>query len=89
MSEESKRRLREGLARLRAELENLEADEATRQRLDDLARRVERQLAEGGEESHHGLLEELEAELLRFEVEHPRLTAILNDIMVALANMGI
>ncbi|BCX89272.1 hypothetical protein MIN45_P1644 [Methylomarinovum tepidoasis] len=89
MSEESKRRLSEGLARLRAELENLEADEATRQRLEDLALRVERQLAEGGEESHHGLLAELEEELLRFEVEHPRLTAILNDIMVALANMGI
>ncbi|BCX82453.1 hypothetical protein MIT9_P2039 [Methylomarinovum caldicuralii] len=89
MSEESKRRLSEGLARLQAELENLEADEATRQRLGDLARRVERQLEAGGEESHDSLLKELEAELLRFEVEHPRLTAILNDIMVALANMGI
>lgn len=89
MSEESKRRLHEGLTRLREELAKLETDEATRRRLEDLAGRVERQLAEEGGESHHALLQELEDEILRFEVEHPRLTAIINDIMVALANMGI
>ncbi len=89
MTEESKRRLSEGLERLRAELKTLETDEATRQRLEDLARRVEQQLQEGEQGEHHGLLRELEDEILHFEVAHPRLTAIINDIMVALSQMGI
>ncbi len=89
MAEESKRKLSEGLERLRAELKNLDADDATRQRLEDLARRVERQLQEGGAEAHHSLVKELEDEILHFEVAHPRLTAIINDIMVALSQMGI
>ncbi len=90
MTGESKRKLSEGLDRLRAELKNLKADDETRQRLEDLARRVERQLQqEGGAEEHHSLVQELEDEILRFEVAHPRLTAIINDIMVALSQMGI
>ncbi len=89
MTEESKRKLNEGLERLRAELKTLETDDATRQRLEDLARRVERQLQEGGAEAHPSLVKELEDEILRFEVAHPRLTAIINDIMVALSQMGI
>ncbi len=89
MAEESKRKLSEGLERLRAELKNLDADDATRQRLENLARRVERQLQEGGAEAPHSLVKELEDEILHFEVAHPRLTAIINDIMVALSQMGI
>lgn len=89
MTEESKRKLSEGLERLRAELKTLETDEATRRRLEDLARRVEQQLQEGQAEEHHGLVKELEDEILHFEVAHPRLTAIINDIMVALSQMGI
>ncbi len=89
MAEESKRKLSEGLDRLRAELKTLETDAATRQRLEDLARRVERQLQEGRTEEHPSLVKELEDEILRFEVAHPRLTAIINDIMVALSQMGI
>ncbi len=86
--EESKRKLDEGLRRLRSELEG--ADETTRKRMEALVERVERCLAEGdGKEPQHGLLQELEEEIMQFEVEHPRLTAIINDIMVALSSMGI
>lgn len=86
--EESKRKLDEGLRRLRSELEG--ADETTRKRMEALVERVERRLAEGdGKKAQHGLLQELEEEILHFEVEHPRLTAIINEIMVALSSMGI
>ncbi|XSG85940.1 MAG: DUF4404 family protein [Methylohalobius sp. ZOD2] len=86
--EESKKKLEEGLSRLRSELEN--ADGATRERLEPLVKRMERQLAASeGEAPPHGLLQELEDEIMHFEVEYPRLTAIINDIMVALSNMGI
>ncbi|NIT59402.1 MAG: DUF4404 family protein, partial [Aliifodinibius sp.] len=33
--------------------------------------------------------DELKEAINRFETEHPRTTAILNDIMVTLSNMGI
>lgn len=86
--EENKRKLDDSLKRLRSELES--ADESTRKRIEALVERVERQLAGGeGKQSRHSLLQELEEEIMHFEVEHPRLTAIVNDIMVALSNMGI
>ncbi|GAB6067568.1 hypothetical protein JCM13664_08860 [Methylothermus subterraneus] len=80
--------LKDGIKRLRAELEHV--DEPTRKRLEALLERVEQQLSESEEKpGRHGLLEELEKEIMHFEVEHPRLTAIVNDIMLALSNMGI
>ena len=36
-----------------------------------------------------GLRERLESQIREFEVEHPRLTGILNDVMVSLGNLGI
>jgi hypothetical protein len=35
------------------------------------------------------LSERVDAHIREFEVEHPRLTAILNDVMVSLGNLGI
>lgn len=87
MTEESKRKLDEDLKRLRSELEN--ADEATRKRMEALVEKVEQRLAEGEGKAAQGLLQELEEEIMQFEIEHPRLTAILNDLMVTLSNMGI
>ncbi len=89
MSEREK--LREGLEALRAEIKNLKGtDDAGKQRLEELAERVEKQLAETGEKNEHqNLIKELEEEIMRFEVAHPRLTAIINDLMVTLSNMGI
>ncbi len=87
---ENENKLSQGLERLREELKSEKIDDATRQRLESLASRVENQLKkQRDEETHHNLLQELEEEIMRFEVAHPRLTAIFNDIMVALGNMGI
>ena len=36
-----------------------------------------------------GLRERLETQIREFEVEHPRLTGILNDVMTSLGNLGI
>ncbi len=87
MTEESKRKLDEDLKRLRSELEN--ADETTRKRMEALVEKVEQRLAEGEGKAAQGLLQELEEEIMQFEIKHPRLTAILNDLMVTLSNMGI
>lgn len=80
----------EDLARLRSEVERLAAgDHAVRRELDGIIGDIERQLAEPDADAHHGLLRQLRDAISRFETEHPRATAILNDIMVTLSNMGI
>jgi hypothetical protein len=38
---------------------------------------------------HQSLLQDLRQSISQFEVSHPRTTAILNQIMVTLGNMGI
>ncbi|MGH8544177.1 MAG: DUF4404 family protein, partial [Gammaproteobacteria bacterium] len=38
---------------------------------------------------HEDLVANVQGAIRHFEVEHPRATAILNDIMVALSNIGI
>ncbi|MCX8048391.1 MAG: DUF4404 family protein [Methylohalobius sp.] len=85
--EESKRQLDDSLKRLRSELESV--DEATRKRLEAWVERIEQRITEGKAAEDRGLLQEWEEEVMHFEVEHPRLVAIVNDIMLALSSMGI
>ncbi|MGH8521008.1 MAG: DUF4404 family protein [Gammaproteobacteria bacterium] len=43
----------------------------------------------GDQTRHEDLIANVQGAIRHFEVEHPRATAILNDIMVALTNIGI
>ena len=87
----SDEKLRQSLEELRSELERLEAEEAqVRERLDALIAGVETRLEKPGDTSHHqSLVQEVRQSISQFEVSHPRATAILNEIMVTLGNMGI
>jgi hypothetical protein len=84
-------KLRSDLERLRAELSGLARDDtAVRDKLDALINDIERRIHEPDDASaHHGLIAGLRDAIRHFEAEHPRATAILNDIMVTLSNMGI
>lgn len=74
------------LTRLREELATLESTSAQAQpRLRALIDDIERQIAAQSE----GVTGDLKRRVEAFEVEHPRVTAILNDVMVTLSNMGI
>ena len=74
------------LTRLREELASLESTSAQAQpRLRELIDDIERQIAVQSE----GVTGDLKRRVETFEVEHPRVTAILNDVMVTLSNMGI
>lgn len=74
------------LTRLREELATLESTSAQAQpRLRELIDDIERQIAAHSE----GVTGDLKRRVEAFEVEHPRVTAILNDVMVTLSNMGI
>ena len=83
----SREHLHELLARLRGELAQLESSDS-RPRLETLVTDLERELA-AEEAEGTGLTQELKRRVENFEVEHPRVTAILNDVMVTLSNLGI
>lgn len=81
----------QALAELRSQIDQLAAsDSAARIRLESLISDIEDNvhLLESGEHQVH-LIGDLREAISEFEVEHPRLTGILNDIMVALSNLGI
>lgn len=74
------------IAELRRELAALDAgDSAARARIEQLMAQIEGQLHEAPES-----LQQSFADTIReFEVEHPRLTAALERVMLALSSMGI
>jgi chromosome segregation ATPase len=82
--------LDESLNNLRSEIEALDShDEEARQRLERLLHDIEK----ARENPKHGVDETLGAQLrtsiLNFEVSHPRLAAVMNDVMEKLGTMGI
>ena len=82
--------LRQSLTELRAELDRLEAEEAeVRERLNALIASVETHVDTPGDTAHHEfLVQDLRRSVLELEVSHPRATAILNQIMATLGNIG-
>ena len=46
-------------------------------------------IEDSSEEADEGLIESVEEQVSEFEASHPKLTIILNRIMVALSNIGI
>ena len=83
--------LRKPLERLRAEIKKLgEEDEAIKRRMKRLVADLERKLESSEDpEPEPQLIDSLRRNVERFEVEHPRLTGVLNHIMVQLSNIGI
>jgi len=86
----SEDKLRQELEHLRSELAKLaEDDTAGRERLNKVIEQLEKRLSENEENDDDTLFEQLQESISHFEAEHPRATAVLNDIMVTLSNMGI
>ena len=81
--------LRDDLQKLRNEINHVAAEDIeSREKLNQLISELEAKL-ENPEEEDDNLIENLKDAIAHFETEHPRATAILNDIMVTLSNMGI
>lgn len=81
-----KAKLHQLLSQLKEELEQLDTDSETHQEISQLITDIENQI-----EAEHkaSIIESLQMQINRFEVEHPKVSAILNDIMIKLGNMGI
>ena len=84
-------KLRADLERLRGEVSAFTPDKSgTREKLNAIIADIENHMQEPDDVStHYGLLDDIRSFVGRFETENPRATAILNDIMVTLSNMGI
>jgi hypothetical protein len=84
-------RLRESLEQLRAEINSaVPSSGPTRERLNRLISDIERKLASPDDAEHHeSLLSQVQDSIHHLELEHPRATTILNQIMTTLAGGGI
>lgn len=80
----------EALFNLRNEIERLgDQNPDLKARLEDLMDDLENNL-EATEDAHQlHLVEDMKTAVSQFEVEHPTLTGIVNELMLALGNMGI
>ena len=80
----------EALFKLRNEIEGLDdSNPDLKARLEGLLDELEDRLEGAEDEEHLDLVEDMKDAISQFEVEHPRITGVVNDLMVALSNMGI
>lgn len=88
----SERKLREALETLHEELGRGDPDRIdpdSRELLETVAEELRHVLHEGAEDASGGLGGRVERAAVRFESEHPRLATTLNEVIEALARMGI
>ncbi len=89
----TEQQINNALEDLRREIERLDlSDTETKERLTGLVESIEQRMAAAPgvvEEDQPDLLNEMNDAVTQFEVEHPRITGILNDIMMALSSSGI
>lgn len=83
--------LDESLKHLLSEVRALEVgDEPARQRVEGLVRDIEKILESPKTTGAHATLgEQLRTSVLSFELSHPRLAAVMNEVLEQLSNMGI
>ncbi|HID49437.1 MAG TPA: DUF4404 family protein [Chromatiales bacterium] len=79
------------LEQLRRQIAALDTgDVVTRQRLESLILELEKKLASPEDaQVHKDLATRLDEAVLQFEVSHPRLAAIVNDLIIKLESMGV
>jgi len=79
------------IRQLRAEIGTLAAvDDEARERLDRLVQDIEATLADPKRTGTRGRLAgQLQASLIGFEASHPRMAALMNEVVEQLGNMGI
>ena len=81
--------INEKITALKKELEQISIENnATKDHINALIQEIE-DLNESSTDSNNLVIGKIKTAIENFETEHPRATAILNDIMVTLSNIGI
>jgi len=83
----NEQQLRDQLRQLLQALQALPVEHEQRAKLEALVADIESQL--GSVDDDGSLLEQVETAVSAFEAEHPRIAAILNNIIVTLGNIGV
>jgi len=83
--------LKKTLQSLRTEIEKLgEGEQESKKRLEQLVKDIETKIKSPEDiDQHSNLVHEVKDSVAYFEVNHPKITEFLNDIMIKLSNMGI
>jgi hypothetical protein len=84
----TEQKINNALDELRKQGEDL-ANPESKERLETLMDNIEQNVDYDAPTEHHDVIEDVKDAITHFEVEHPQITAILNDIMVTLSNSGI
>jgi hypothetical protein len=85
----TEQKINAALGELRKEGEQLD-DPESKERLASLVESIEQNVDYAGVSGEHqDLIEDVKDAIAHFEVEHPHITGILNEITMALSNMGI
>ena len=82
--------LEDSLNHLRSEIKALDiGDDEARRRLEQLIREIEQTLAHPDDAAAGTLGDQLKTSVLSFEVSHPRLAVVMNEVVEKLSQMGI
>lgn len=83
-------KLKKQLEKLMQEIDQLNVDGDKRAALEDVIVAIESRLApEPALASDESLVDQVDSLALRFDVEHPDLSASLKNIMITLSSMGV
>ena len=85
----SEQKINDALDALREEGGRLDSSEA-KERLTNLVDNIEQNVDYTGlSVDHQDLVEDVKDAITHFEVEHPSITGLLNEVMMTLGNIGI
>jgi len=78
--------IRKNIDDLKSELERTPKETS---QFEELLERTKDGIERYTPETLQGLVQDLQQEAKEFEVEHPRITALINQVMTSLSNLGI
>jgi ABC-type hemin transport system substrate-binding protein len=85
----TEQKINDALDELRKQGEEIDNPES-KERLASLVDNIEQNVDyAGASEEHQDLIEDVKDAVTHFELEHPRITGVLNEIMMTLSNSGI
>lgn len=86
----TKEHIQSTLAALKSESKKISpSDSDSMESINQLINKLEQQLSEPDISDHRSLTDQLQLAINKFEVSHPTITSIVNDLMVKLAGLGV
>ena len=86
----TKQHIQSTLTALKAESEKINSSDSDAvESINQLINKLEHQLSEPDIADPRNLIDQLQLSINKFEISHPTVTSIVNDLMVKLAGLGV